>query len=295
MSSHGLRLVAPREQLLAQTRPVRRQIRRQLLHRHPVDAGAALVLLHSLRSAASTLLRSTTSSISFSSSFPERSSSCAADRASPLRSPLGASPLPASGELQLPRTSGAVSLSRLTVVSLSSPFGPSPLEVAARPLLRPRLTSRSASCARRPFRREARSPQVRTLSFAARSPDLRRLSLDHRGFAVICPLAPLDVASYPVLCSSTRGFAPRFLPTVGRPSAVARSLRSGWSPFGGTCTRKTAPMLGAQMTKAPAALGCEGLRVMADLGRPLAKGHFASLSARSISFLNFANGCAPLT
>lgn len=24
------------------------------------------------------------------------------------------------------------------------------------------------------------------------------------------------------------------------------SLRSGWSPFGGTCTRKTAPMLGAQ-------------------------------------------------
>ncbi len=41
------------------------------------------------RSAASTLLRSMTSSNSFSSSFPERSSSCAADRGSTLRLPLG--------------------------------------------------------------------------------------------------------------------------------------------------------------------------------------------------------------
>ena len=33
------------------------------------------------------------------------------------------------------------------------------------------------------------------LSFIAQPPDLRRLSLDHRSFAAICPLAPLGVAS----------------------------------------------------------------------------------------------------
>jgi hypothetical protein len=42
------------------------------------------------------------------------------------------------------------------------------------PLLRPRLTSRSARLRRRPFRRKARPPQVRVVAFAARSPRLRR-------------------------------------------------------------------------------------------------------------------------
>jgi hypothetical protein len=41
------------------------------------------------------------------------------------------------------------------------------------PLLRPLLTPRSAF-RRRPFRREARPPQVRVVAFAARSPRLRR-------------------------------------------------------------------------------------------------------------------------
>ena len=45
-----------------------------------------------------------------------------------------------------------------------------------RALLRPLLTSRSA-LRRRPFRREARSPQVRPSAFAARPPDLRRTPL----------------------------------------------------------------------------------------------------------------------
>src|SRR5690606_36194412 len=92
-------------------------------------------------------------------------------------------------------------------------------------LLRPLLTSRSA-LRRGPFRPEARSPQVRTRPFSARPPDLRRLSLDHRSFAVSCPLAPLGVASYRVLVHRPTDYAPRFLPTVGRPSAVA--LRSDW-------------------------------------------------------------------
>ena len=52
---------------------------------------------------------------------------------------------------------------------------------------------------RRPFRHKARSPQVRTRSFTAQPPDLRRLSLDHESFAVIGLLALLGTASYPVL------------------------------------------------------------------------------------------------
>src|SRR5690606_21452542 len=51
---------------------------------------------------------------------------------------------------------------------------------APRLLLRPLLTSRSAAgiaTLRRPFRREARSPQVRTMAFPAQPPDLRRSAL----------------------------------------------------------------------------------------------------------------------
>src|SRR5690606_13176465 len=51
---------------------------------------------------------------------------------------------------------------------------------APRLLLRPLLTSRSAAgiaTLRRPFRHEARSPQVRTMAFPAQPPDLRRFAL----------------------------------------------------------------------------------------------------------------------
>ena len=50
----------------------------------------------------------------------------------------------------------------------------------------------------RPFRRKARSPQIRHPPFTARPPDLRRLILDHESFAVTCPLALIGVASNPV-------------------------------------------------------------------------------------------------
>ena len=43
---HRLRLVAPREQLLPDGLPMRYQVRRQVVHGHPVHAGTALVLLH---------------------------------------------------------------------------------------------------------------------------------------------------------------------------------------------------------------------------------------------------------
>jgi hypothetical protein len=54
-------------------------------------------------------------------------------------------------------------------------FNP-PEQCAAQRTLRPRLTSRS-DLHRRPFRHEARSPQVRTHSFTARPPDLRHRNL----------------------------------------------------------------------------------------------------------------------
>jgi len=65
-------------------------------------------------------------------------------------------------------------------------------------LLRPLLTPRSAS-QRRAFTHKARSPHVRTHSFAARPPDLLRLTFDHESFAVSCPLALVGTAFYPVL------------------------------------------------------------------------------------------------
>ena len=71
-------------------------------------------------------------------------------------------------------------------------------------LLRPLLTSRSGFH-RRPFRHEARSPQVRTQSFTAQPPDLRRLILDHKSFAVSCPLALIGAALYPVLVHRLAG------------------------------------------------------------------------------------------
>src|SRR3990172_3955971 len=87
-------------------------------------------------------------------------------------------------------------------------------------LLRPLLTSRLRQ-GRRPFRREARSPQVRTHSFITQPPDLRRLILDHKSFAVSCPLALIGTALYLVLVHRLMIYAPRFLPTFGRPHAVA--------------------------------------------------------------------------
>jgi hypothetical protein len=115
-------------------------------------------------------------------------------------------------------------LTALHILSHLLSFGPSPfwLCLISRrlELLRPLLTSRS-SVRCRPFRRKARSPQVRTHSFIAQPPDLRRLSFGHKGFAVSCPLALLDSAFYPVLVHRLAIYDPRFLPTFGHPYAVA--------------------------------------------------------------------------
>jgi len=78
------------------------------------------------------------------------------------------------------------STSRLTLL-LVRPFAP------YRQLLWPLLTSRSVS-PRRPFRHKARSPRVRTHSFTAQPPGLRRFALATRASRLLarspCSAAP---------------------------------------------------------------------------------------------------------
>jgi len=97
---------------------------------------------------------------------------------------------------------------------------------------------------RRPFRRKARSPQVRTHSFTAQPPDLRRFALTTRTSRSharsSCSAAPY--IRFLFIASQFRSTLP---PHTRSPSCSCASLRSLWSACGGTCTRKSAPMLGA--------------------------------------------------
>src|SRR5512145_3209952 len=92
---------------------------------------------------------------------------------------------------------------------------------------------------RLPFRNKARSPQVRTHTFSAQPPHLRRLAFGHKSFVVSGPLALLGNAFYAVLVHRLALYAPRFLPTLGRPHAVALhfahcdQLAAGLAPAGG--------------------------------------------------------------
>jgi len=101
---------------------------------------------------------------------PERASPFAAVEGSPLRPAPRASPGRPNGSSSCLDFWGLPS-SRLTAASLSLPFGPS----------RSPGTTASADFSlrstRHPFRRQARPPQVRTSTFRARPPDLRRLPL----------------------------------------------------------------------------------------------------------------------
>ena len=115
-------------------------------------------------------------------------------------------------------------------------------------LLRPLLTSRSGQ-ARRPFRHKARSPQVRTRSFAAQSPHLRHLALTTRASqpSACSPCLAAPQMRFVYLDSGFRST----LPSHARsPSRSCASLRSLWSACGRTRTSKIAPMLGAQKKRA---------------------------------------------
>ena len=192
--------------------------------------------------------RATTGSIR--QSLPERASLLVIVGASPLRWTLGASPFPSSGS---PNCSGFWRLAPfgLTAVSLSLPFGPSPTRLSRHCPLR-LATTASADFSlrllrRRPFRREARSPQVRLRTFPARPPDLRRLtpwSRELRGHLPARPARPRLVSGF---CSSARGFAPRFLRTSPRVSPLRfASGRCDQLPQR-TFTSKSRAMLGAHL------------------------------------------------
>src|SRR5207237_10543867 len=79
-----------------------------------------------------------------------------------------------------------------------------------------------------------------------------RPSLGHRSFVVSCPLAPLADASYPVSVRRPAVFAPRFLSTVGRPSAVALRFDRDDLLSAGLAPARQRPCW-AHMTKTPPA------------------------------------------
>ena len=153
------------------------------------------------------LARPTTSSIR-RCSLPERSSPWATVPASPLPSTFGASPLSSSGSSSC-LDSWRMAFSRSTVVTLSSPFGPSSDKAGSKRimhfvgLLWPLLTSRSAG---RPNSAMPASPfQASGETSPGKNDDLPRtiagstpLPLGRRSFAVSGPLAPVRSASYPV-------------------------------------------------------------------------------------------------
>lgn len=91
---------------------------------------------------------------------------------------------------------------------------------------------------RRPFRREAGLPQVRAALLHHTTAASTLLHLDHKGFAVLSPLALFRSAFYAVRVPRLMIYAPRFLPTLGCPHAVALhfarcgQLAAGLSPTG---------------------------------------------------------------
>ena len=112
---------------------------------------------------------------------------------------------------------------RCVGVSPSPSFGPSPLLR----LIRPLLTSRPDDLLdhRHPFRRKARSPQVRTSAVPARAPDLRDISLVAKSFTISCSLALIYPAFYPISVRRPTGLATRFFQQLSRDHHLA--VRSG--------------------------------------------------------------------
>jgi hypothetical protein len=91
---------------------------------------------------------------------------------------------------------------------------------------------------RRPFRHKARRPQVRHALLHRTAAASTPLHLDHESFAASGPLALFGSAFYAVLVHRLAIYAPRFLPTLGRPCAAALrfvrrdQLTTGLAPVG---------------------------------------------------------------
>src|SRR5690606_18936845 len=104
-------------------------------------------------------------------------------------------------------------------------------------LLRPLLTSRSGS-APSPFQTQSEISPGKNALLRCTTAGSTPLRLDHESFAVHSPFALLGSAFYPILVHRLAAYAPRFLPTLGRPYAVALhfircdQLMAGLAPAG---------------------------------------------------------------
>ena len=89
-----------------------------------------------------------------------------------------------------------------------------------------------------PFRCEAGPPQVRVALLHHTTAASTPLALDHKSFAIECPLALTSHALYAIRVPRLVIYAPRFLPTLGYPHAVALhfircdQLMEGLAPTG---------------------------------------------------------------
>ena len=125
--------------------------------------------------------------------------------------------------------------------SLVRPFVPGRLHRL--PLLRPLLTSRSGSTPS-PFQAQGEISPGKNAVLRRTTAGFTPPPLGHGASRFLCPLALLGTASYPV---------PVHRPAVSLPASSPRSVALpqlrfaslAVTSFGGTCTRKTAPMLGA--------------------------------------------------
>jgi hypothetical protein len=128
-------------------------------------------------------------------------------------------------------------------------------------------------------------------AFTARPPDLRHLSLDPRGFAINCSLAPLGVASDPV---------PVRRPAVSLPASFPRSVTLTQLRFASirmvSFRRDLHPQdsahAGRTMGEGPLEPKLEGACRLLDGESGRAQPPFI---ASLITLLNAGNGCAPLT
>ena len=178
--SHRLRLVASREQLLAEPRPVHAQVGGSSLHRHPVDAGTALVLCTRFN-AARRFRRSTRRSIRPLASWALVSTG------QPTALPHAAAALAASPPGRLVRSglssdfcgmASPRSHGRLALLSVR------PFASLAR-LLWPLLTSRSAGLRpASPFRAQGEISPGKSIGLRCTTAGFTSPRLGHEGFAV---------------------------------------------------------------------------------------------------------------
>ena len=126
---------------------------------------------------------------------------------------------------------------RLVTVPLVEPFASVYGLLGLPRLLRLLLTSRAGSCPS-PFQAQSEISPGKNALLHCTTAAFTPLCLDHESFATSCPLALLGSAFYPVLVHRLAIYAPRFLPTLSHPHAVALrfvrcdQLTVGLSPTG---------------------------------------------------------------